>query len=174
MAMRLRKHRQAAATGETGELAIEDFLTYRLLTLTNRLNRQAMGILDKEASLRLPEWRCLAFIDKCGNGNGKVSFHRLAEVTGMDRALISRSVQGLLEKGLVLTERDSADRRVWHASLTRKGGALFQRMLPKMRQRQLHLLDALSPADRKAIYRIIDRLNDAVEAWDDGRPKPRS
>lgn len=171
MATRLRRDRDPA---ETDNLAIEDFLTYRLLTLTNRLNRQAMSILEKEAALRLPEWRCLAFIERFGNGHGKVSFHKIAEVTGMDRALISRGVQGLLEKGLVLTERDRTDRRVWHASLTRKGRSLFERMLPMMRKRQLHLLGALSPSDRKAVYRIIDRLNDALVDWDEEQKKTRN
>ena len=93
------------------DLPVEQFLTYRLLTLTNRLNRQAMHILETQASLRLPEWRCLAFIHECGGPGGKASLHEVAEATAMDRALVTRSVQGLVTKGHVLTERDNQDRR---------------------------------------------------------------
>ncbi len=149
-----------------GALPLDQFLTYRLLTLTNRLNRQAMHILESQASLRLPEWRCLAFVWQCSRDNGKASLQDIAEITGMDRALISRAVQGLVEKGHVLTERDTKDRRNVHAVLTRQGKALFRRMLPIMQRRQMHLLGALSAQDRKAIYRIIDRLGNAVDDWE--------
>ncbi|MEM8976650.1 MAG: MarR family winged helix-turn-helix transcriptional regulator [Pseudomonadota bacterium] len=155
-------------TDEVGELElpIEHFLTYRLLTLTNHLNRQAMHILETQASLRLPEWRCLAFIHQCSCARGKASLHEVAEETAMDRGLVTRSVQGLVSKGHVLTERDSKDRRVVHAALTRQGYELFQRMLPVMRERQMHLLNALSPHDRKSVYRILERLNTAAEEYD--------
>lgn len=148
------------------DLPVEQFLTYRLLTLTNRLNRQAMHILETQASLRLPEWRCLTFIHQCGGPRGKASLHEVAETTAMDRALVTRSVQGLVAKGHVLTDRDNRDRRVVHAALTRQGLTLFRRMLPIMRKRQLHLLDSLSPRDRKAVYRILDRLNAAAKDYE--------
>ncbi|MEM7385468.1 MAG: MarR family winged helix-turn-helix transcriptional regulator, partial [Verrucomicrobiota bacterium] len=73
--------------------------TYRLLTLTNHLNRQAMHILETQASLRLPEWRCLAFIHQCSGARGKASLHEVADETAMDRGLVTRSVQGLVSKG---------------------------------------------------------------------------
>lgn len=155
-------------TDEFGELElpVEHFLTYRLLTLTNRLNRQAMHILETQASLRLPEWRCLTFIHQCSGKRGKASLHEVAEETEMDRGLVTRSVQGLVTKGHVLTERDSKDRRIVHAALTRQGHELFQKMLPVMRKRQMHLLNALSPHDKKSVYRILDRLNSAAADYD--------
>ena len=149
------------------DIPLDQFITYRLLTLTNRLNRQAMQILETEASLRLPEWRCLAFVWRCSRETGKASLNEIAEITGMDRALISRAVQGLVEKGHVLTERDTKDRRVVHAVMTRQGEALFHHTLPLMQRRQMHLLGALSAQDRKAVYRIIDRLSNAVEEWEE-------
>ncbi|MGI9410803.1 MAG: MarR family winged helix-turn-helix transcriptional regulator [Hyphomicrobiaceae bacterium] len=147
------------------DLPLEKFLTYRLLTLTNRLNRQAMQILDDTAKLRLPEWRCLAMIGRYG----KISLNRIAEITEMDRALISRSVQGLVEKGHVLTERDGEDRRVVYAVHTKLGTDTFQAVLPLMQRRQKHLLNRLSPSERKAIYRIIERLSEALDDWDENR-----
>ena len=153
----------------SSDLPIEQFLTYQLLLLTNRLNRQAMHILEEKAALRLPEWRCLAFIRECCRDQSKISLHQLADNTGMDRALISRSVQGLVEKGHVLTKRNCKDRRVVFAAVTRQGEALYQRTLPIMQKRQLHLLEALSPQDRKAIYRIMSRLSSAVGEWEEGR-----
>ena len=57
----------------------------------------------------------------------------------MDRALISRSVQGLVEKGHVLTERDREDRRMVYAALTKSGTDTFEAVLPLMQRRQKHL-----------------------------------
>ncbi|MGI9426525.1 MAG: MarR family winged helix-turn-helix transcriptional regulator, partial [Hyphomicrobiaceae bacterium] len=96
-----KKFMTKSGSGHNDDLPLEDFLTYRLVTLTNRLNRQAKQLLDESASLRLPEWRCLAFIKHCSDAHGKAGLHQLAEKTEMDRALISRSVQGLVEKGHV-------------------------------------------------------------------------
>lgn len=151
---------------DASDLPVQQFLTYRVQALTHRLNRQAMHILERQASLRLPEWRCLTFIHECGGQHGKASLFEVAEITGMDRGLVTRSVQGLVEKGHVLTERDGQDRRVVHAALTRQGYELFCRLLPLMRNRQLYLLDALSLHDRKAVYRILDRLNAAAEDYE--------
>ncbi len=162
------RNRNQPAANDSIAYPVEQFITYRLLALTNRLNRQAMQILDETAALRLPEWRCLAIVHQRCETQDEVSLHDIADTIGMDPALISRSVQGLVEKGHLQTERDATDRRVVHARLTPQGAALCEQVLPIMRQRQLHLLNALSSQDQKALYRIIDRLNQAVEAWEQG------
>ncbi len=153
-------------TSETPEidhnLPFEEFLTYRLLMVSNRLNRQAAHILEAENGLRLPEWRCLALIG-C---YGRMSLNRISEMMAIDPSLTSRSIRGLVEKGHVLTERDAADRRIVYATLTKQGESVYHTTMPVVRRRQMSLLAALSPSDRKAIYRIIDRLSGAVDDWE--------
>jgi len=145
------------------DVPFEQFLTYRLLTLTGRLNRQAIKLLEANSDLRLPEWRCLAMIGR----HDEFAVNRISEIASMDRGLISRSIQGLIEKGYVISERDLADRRVQRATLTCAGSALYDRMLPIMQRRQRRLLEALSPTDRKAVFRIIGRLADALDHWEE-------
>ena len=145
------------------DVPFEQFLTYRLLTLTSRLNRQAMKILEAHSDLRLPEWRCLAMIGRHRMQN----VNRISEIAGMDRGLVSRAIQGLVTKGYVLAERDTDDRRIVRATLTVAGSAIYSEMLPVMRQRQRRLLAALTPNDRKAVYRIIDRLTDSLDEWEE-------
>ena len=146
------------------DVSFEQFLTYRLLTLTNRLNRQASKILESRNNLRLPEWRCLAMIGR----HQMLNVNRISELTGMDRGLISRAVHGLVTKDYVLAERSTHDRRIVRATLTIAGTTLYEEMLPVMQQRQRELLSALSPSDRRAVYRITDRLNDALDDWEEG------
>jgi len=145
------------------ELAFEQFLTYRILSLTSRLNRQAVQILDEACGLRLPEWRCLAMIGR----HKKLNLFNISEIAGMDRAQVTRSIQSLVEKDYVVTERASLDRRTVSAKLTKAGQRLYDQTYPVMEQRQLRLLSALSPSDRKAFNRILERLNDSLADWEE-------
>ena len=144
------------------QLPIDQFVTYRILSLTSRLNRQAMQILEAACGLRLPEWRCMAMIGR----SGELSLFSISGLIGMDRGLVSRSVQSLVEKGLVATERDGDDRRIVRARLTERGNRMFQETFPVMQRRQLRLLSSLSSDDQKAFYRIMDCLSESIDDWD--------
>jgi DNA-binding MarR family transcriptional regulator len=145
------------------EVPFEQLLTYRLLTLASRLNRQAIKIIESHHDLRLPEWRCLAMIGQ----NRVLHANRISEAAGMDRGLVSRAIQGLVAKGFVLAERDKDDRRIVRATLTKTGCALYEKLLPVMQQRQQRLLSALSPKDRKAVDRIIECLTQSLDEWEE-------
>ena len=54
-----------------------------------------------------------------------------------------------------------------YAVHTKLGTDTFHAVLPLMQRRQKHLLDRLSPSERKAIYRIIERLSEALDDWDE-------
>lgn len=142
-------------------LPLERFVTFALLRLTNRLNRQAMHMVSEASNLRLPEWRCLALV--CA-GDG-VTLAEIVERTGLDGGLITRSAQGLVEKGFLLVARDTKDRRIVRATATAQGMRLYRQVLPVMQARQARLLGALTEADRSALYRIVDRLNRCLDDW---------
>lgn len=146
------------------EIPVDRFLTYRLLRISNRLTRQGMSLAEEHAGLRLPEWRCLAFI----GASGGMTLHAVAEMTAMDRGLITRAVQGLARKRLVLLARQADDRRVVHARPTTQGLDLYRRVLPRMQARQTRLLSYLSESDQRAAYRILDRLNQCLDEWPEG------
>lgn len=142
-------------------LLFEQFLTYRILSLTSRLNRQAVQILDQACGLRLPEWRCMAMIGR----HDQLNLFNISEIAGMDRAQVTRSIQSLVERRYVLTQRDTVDRRIVSARLTKSGQRVYEKTFPIMEQRQIQLLSSLSPSDREAFYRIMDNLNDALATW---------
>lgn len=164
-----RNHRSTeAAQFEELDLPLEKYLTLALLRLTNRLNRQSMKLLDRAAGLGLPEWRCLAFIGRVR----KISLNEITDLTGMDRGLISRSVQSLVDKGLVLVSRDPSDRRLVFAAVTRKGEEVHALVKPVMQARQQRLLGSLGAPDRVALYRIMDQLNRCLDEWPDEEELP--
>ena len=161
--MSLKQDELQIADISDNEMPFEQFLTYRLLALTSRLSRQAIKIIESRHDLRLPEWRCLAMIGR----HSVLHANRISEIAGMDRGLVSRAIQGPLPKGYALVERDKDDKRIVRVTLTKGGCALYEEMLPVMQQRQKRLLSALSPKDRKAVDRIIERLTQSLDEWED-------
>ena len=145
------------------DLPLDQFVTFRLLRLTNQLNRQAVRILAQHAGLRLPEWRCLAIID----AYGPQQVNQIAARLSADKGLISRSLASLEGSGHIKMARGAVDRRQVRVSLTAAGKKVVARMMPIMRQRQEHLLAALPERQRADFYRKIDKLQAASEAFDE-------
>lgn len=138
----------------TDEMPFERFLTYRILRLNSKLNRQGAAILRQTNGLKMPEWRVVAFLGTLG----KMTASKMSEAAGVDPGLLSRSFRSLELAGLIETCRPDHDRREVHATLTRQGWAIFDKTIPLMSARQRALLDALDPDERAAIFKIIDKL----------------
>ncbi len=150
---------QTAEINENPSRPIQQFITYRLLRAHLSLNAQASALLDKAAGITLGQWRVLAFI---GSGDARTS-RAVSAVSGLDPAQISRSLKALEEEGLIKAERLREDRRTLALSLTEKGRAAFDTILPVMQARQRHLEDALTPAERKTILSALEKLELASE-----------
>ena len=76
----------------------------------------------------------------------------------IDRAVVTRVVHSLENKGLVFRERDGTDNRKKHVYLTKEGKArwpFFQNMIVRMGD---YFEEALLPEDIEAAARIIDAL----------------
>lgn len=142
--------------------ALQDFLTFRLARLNQALNSQVTDILSKHAQIGLTEWRVLSVIAV----NDARTAREVADLTGIDPAMISRALKQLEERGLVLTARDSTDRRARQVRLTPSGQRLYEDVVPIMRNRQEALLGALSPEGRAVIFDAIDKLMDAAQLRD--------
>jgi DNA-binding MarR family transcriptional regulator len=137
---------------------LRDFLTFRLARLTQALNAQATEVLEREGPIGLTDWRVLAMVA----GGGAASARDIVTLTGFDAAQVSRALRHLEDAGLILTVRDSADRRMRPVRLTPRGQALYDRLVPIMQRRQEALLAALSAAEQAAIFGIVDKLQDAA------------
>jgi DNA-binding MarR family transcriptional regulator len=142
------------------ERPLQLYITYRLSTLSGKLNRQASVVLKKAGNLRVPEWRILALLNLQGELNGS----KIADLVNVDPGLVSRSLRALEKRGLIATRRGDDDRRITFTSLTPAGRALHAKVLPAMQRRQQHLLSALTTEERAAFLRITDKLQLAAEA----------
>ena len=137
-----------------GDLALTSFLTFRIARVHAKLNAQAIALLSANAGITLQQWRVLVFLGE-GSLNTASALARAGEI---DKAVLSRTIKALISDGLVVDRRDPSDGRQVHLLLTPKGRRIRSRMLPIMQQRQRVLLNALSKAERKAIYGVLEKL----------------
>ena len=141
------------------ELPLYQFLTYRLSRVQSKLNAQANALLKVYAGLTLSQWRILALVGAAG----QTRLSELAKIAALDKGLLSRNLKVLVADGFVQSEQDEIDHRVQHLGLTKKGQALFEATLPKMRERQRHLRATLSRKELETLYRALDKLEIAAD-----------
>ena len=127
------------------ELPLDEFITFRLLRLTNQLNRQAGKILASQVGLRLPEWRCLAIL----GAYGSMQVNQIAAKLSADKGLISRSLSSLERSNLVKTKRSAEDRRQIEIALTARGKNMVNEMMPIMQNANVFYLTLLAKKSRK-------------------------
>jgi DNA-binding MarR family transcriptional regulator len=142
----------AAIAGRRLELA--QFLPYRLSVLTNRVSSAIARTYSARFGLTIPEWRVMAVL----GGAGGLSARDVAECTAMDKVQVSRAIARLLAKKRVQRLSDVSDARVMRLSLTAKGRAIYDEIAPLALTLEDILLDALSPAERATLDRIMTKL----------------
>ena len=141
---------------------LSQFLTYRIARLHFALNAQAATILSQETDITLGQWRILLMM-----GTERASTSReLISKSGLDPAIISRTLRSLERSGFVTLTRSEPDRRVLRLALTPAGTKLHDQVLPRMKGRQKMLLQALSTDEAETIFRIIEKLEKAAETKD--------
>lgn len=146
--------------GITGELALENFLPYRLSVLSNRISQTIAASYRDRFGLSVTEWRVIAVLGR----TPKLSASDVVERTAMDKVAISRAVAALLERGLLLRTVARDDRRRSVLALSRKGANVHAQVAPLALDFEARLLAALGPAMRDALPQVLDALNQAIDS----------
>jgi len=147
---------------------LERMLSYRISKLYHRsYAAAAKDIAGRGLALR--EWRVMALVGP----KRKMRASDLVDGSLMDKASVSRAVATLVERGLLTTEADPSDGRVQRLSLTPAGRRLHRSVAPTTLARHRAMLEALDPAERKAVVAIFDKLIGRLERLTAERPGPR-
>jgi DNA-binding MarR family transcriptional regulator len=99
------------------------------------------------------EWRILTQV----GAHAPLSLNRLAELTLQDRGQLSRTVKGMVERGLLNRERRPGGPTV-DISLAPAGRELHARMIDRALQRDQRLTQDITPADDAALRRIVEQM----------------
>lgn len=153
-----------ATPGRSGHgparLELDRFLPYRLSVLANTVSSGIARLYAERFQLTIPEWRVLAVIG-C---YGPQSANEVCRRTAMDKVRVSRAVAGLTGAGRLKRAVDRGDRRRSVLTLTAKGMAVHDRIVPLARAAEARLLHDLSAAERRQVDRLVARLQDRAQA----------
>jgi DNA-binding MarR family transcriptional regulator len=89
----------------------------------------------------------------------RLTMGELARRLGVTEKTVTGVVDRLEREGYLQRERDAVDRRVVHVLLTVKGRETFEVMGVQIEQKLTSFLALLEPADRRDLFRILEKLN---------------
>lgn len=154
---------------EGDRLGVFDFPTFTLGRLVGIIKRSLMPNYVGPFDISIPEWRVLAAVGSAS----AISFNEIRSTLVMDRSQVSRTLSGLLARGMVeqsVTMRDQRGRG--HAlhqtkvSLTANGRAIYGGVLALARRQQMVLLNALSLRERGALQQALIKMLAAAEQFE--------
>jgi DNA-binding MarR family transcriptional regulator len=116
----------------------------------------------KQFDLTLTEWRvCVALRHAPHQRLSDLALH-----TSTEPSTLSRVVDGLLQRGLVLRDRSGEDARALALSLTEAGAALTERIIPLAQLYERVSLAGLSTAQADALRDMLRKLYDNMSVLD--------
>jgi len=98
----------------------------------------------------------------------------LADLSHVTRATMTGLIDTLERDGLVKREPDLTDRRMMSVTLTTKGQALLERILPKHFQRMAKLMQPLSEGERKTLVQLLTKILRQATTLAEALPKSAS
>jgi DNA-binding MarR family transcriptional regulator len=136
-------------------LDLDAFVPYRLSVLSNRVSSAIAREYSDRFGLSIPEWRIMAVLGQTAG----LSSRQVAERTAMDKVQVSRGVASLVESRRVQKQVDSRDGRVARLTLTPKGRAIYDEIVPLALHLEQVFLAALSREERAQFDRLMAKLD---------------
>ena len=133
---------------------VTDFLTYRVLRLSNTFGLYASRRYREQFGMTLPEWRVMSIIAAWE----PTSAREISRVLATDKAWVGLSVEKLQRRGFVTRTPDAQDARRTLIRFTREGKAMHDAILAVARRRQRRLLAALPDGATATLIASLDRL----------------
>jgi DNA-binding MarR family transcriptional regulator len=160
------------APGLKGEkLRFHDFPAFHFMGLAGLVKHAMMHKYLEPWGLSMPEWRLLSTVAEAS----PIRFARIAQLTAMDKAQVSRALRTAQGKGLVETgvwpgeKRESDGDGAGPAgriqvSLTPAGREIYEKVMPLAQRDQLRLIELMSPEERRMVLQLTQRIFNLLQA----------
>ncbi len=135
------------------------FVPFRLNRLAAEVSAALAADYRERYGLDIPEWRVLATL---GFRNEACSAQYVAHCTRTHKSTISRAVTSLLARQLIERVENADDRREFRLALTRKGRALYETLIPRLKRREQDILSCLTAQEREEFARLIGKIEDRL------------
>ncbi len=144
---------------------LHSFFPYLVRVFYQTVSQSVSDIYGPLYGLSVSEWRTMAVL-----GNRLLSAGEIVERSSMDRVAVSRAIKGLREAGLLKRDIDGDDRRRAVLRLTERGAAVFNDLIPRVRQLERDLLAGLSEAERLSLIGLMAKVRANAEGLAGGTP----
>jgi MarR family transcriptional regulator, temperature-dependent positive regulator of motility len=134
---------------------------YRIGYLFNHFSGPVYKWTAAEWGLQRPEFATLF----CAAHLGDITATDVVSLTGIPKNSVSRAVKRLTEERWLHSQADEADGRRAILKLTAAGQRVYERILPRFRERQDRMMAVLSPAERAEFNRLLDKLVERNDDW---------
>jgi DNA-binding MarR family transcriptional regulator len=141
-------------------IELETFLPYRLSVLASVTSTAIAGAYEERFGLTIPEWRVIAVLTRYPG----LSAREVAEKSRMDAVAVSRAVNRLLRAGRLRRAVATHDRRRSVLQVSAAGAAVYRDVAPLALEFERSLLEAITPADRAVLTRVLGILTDKAES----------
>lgn len=105
--------------------------------------------------------QCHAIVE-IGRGS-QISLNELAELLGLDKSTMSRTINNLVEEGLVIREIHPEDRRYITIELTDKGKGVFKTIEKSMELYYQSIFKTIPEDKREQVLESLQLLTEAVK-----------
>src|ERR1700682_5282510 len=133
--------REENASKKGSRLDLFRFVPFRLNRLAAEVSAALSGEYQQRYGLDIPEWRVLATL---GFRNEACSAQYIAHCTRTHKSTISRAVPALLTRQLGERIKNKDDRREFALRMTRKGKALYQKLIPRLLRKEREIMSCLT------------------------------
>lgn len=134
-------------------LDLAAFLPYRLATLADGMSRALARIYADRFDITIAEWRVIANLGHASLGAGA-----LADASSLDKPAVTRALQRLERRGLIVRETPAGDRRRAMLALTPQGRALYREIAALALRWEEEVLAGFTTSERVAMDRALDKL----------------
>jgi DNA-binding MarR family transcriptional regulator len=152
--------REENASKKDRTLDLFRFVPFRLNRLAAEVSAALASEYQQRYGLDIPEWRVLATL---GFRNEACSAQYIAHCTRTHKSTISRAVTALMTRQLVERVENQDDRREFALRMTRKGKALYLKLIPRLLRREQEILSCLSAQELKDFALALGKLERSLD-----------
>jgi DNA-binding MarR family transcriptional regulator len=143
-------------------LVLSQYLPYQLVNLAKRVSDACNREYGVPYGVSIAEWRVLAQLGQ----HEELHSRGLGDITFMDKSRVSRALQRLESKGFLARRTDPEDNRASFLSLTNKGKALYQQIVPRALSWEKGFLGVLTDREQRDLRRILAKLEGRLNELD--------
>lgn len=141
-------------TSPNQRLTLDRFAPYRLSILSNQVSTAIATAYRDRFALSVTEWRIMAVLGEMPGVSGE----DVSQKTHIEKSMLSRAIQKLLNRHLVQRSVDPNDRRKHVLTLSALGEEIYQQIVPLSLTYEKKLLSCFNTQEQQIFSDLVDRL----------------